>query len=86
MLEIFKLLHSFFSPLFWPGHPTAYGVLRPGIRPELQLQPEATRDPLTCCAARGIEPVSWCFRDADLVGPHWELLAGVLDETSEPLL
>ena len=34
-----------------------------------------TQDPLTECARPGLEPVSWCCKDAtDPIAPQWELL------------
>jgi len=51
----------------------AYGVPGPGITSEPQLQPKL--GPLTHCTRLGIEPVSWCCRDAaDPVAPQQELL------------
>ena len=54
----------------------AFGVPRPGIRSELQLQSAtaaAMPNPLTYCARLGIEPASWCRRDpADPIAPQWE--------------
>ena len=63
--------------LFSFCHPTAYGVPRPGIIPELQLRPTPqcghTRS-LTHCARPGIKPVSQGSRGAtDPIAPQQEL-------------
>ena len=52
--------HLFF---FSFGCPAAYGVPRPGIRSEPQLQLMPQPDHLTHCAGPGIEPVSWHCKD-----------------------
>ena len=53
--------------IFLFGHPTAYGVSRPGIRskPQLQLMCSCSNaGSFNHCARLRIEPVSWCCRDA----------------------
>ena len=65
---------------FFFGHLTAYGIPGPGVRSELQLWPAgvAMLDPLTHRAGPGMQPVSWCCRDAtDAVVP-WQELREVL--------
>ena len=55
-----------FSFLFWPLH----SIWSSRARDELQatgvpcVTAAAKPDPLTHCAGLGIEPVSWCCRDA----------------------
>ena len=63
---------------FFFFRPSVYGVPGPGIgsKPQVQLIP----DPLTHCAGLGIEPASWCCRDATNPGaPQQELLNLLLD-------
>ena len=73
---------GFFPLFFFFGCLSAYGVPRPGIRSEPQLQPDATAampDPLTHCVRTGIEPVFLHCRDAtDPLGPQQELPSGIL--------
>ena len=67
---------SFFSFSFF-GHPWAYGVPGPEIRPELQLRPTPQlwqRQILNPQHKPGIKPESQCSRDtADPVAPQREL-------------
>ena len=58
VISFLKNIRNFF---FLFGRPVAYGVPRSGIRSKLQLQPCSNA---THCAGPGIEPASWCCRDA----------------------
>lgn len=53
------------------GHPEAYGVPRPGIRSELELQTNLKLQHPPC----GIKPVAQCSQDTtDLIAPQQERL------------
>ena len=68
-LSCFLKSFAFLFFFFFFGCPLAYGVPRPGIRSQPQLQPSpsaAMLDLLTYCVELGMDPVSWCCRDT----PH----------------
>ena len=74
--EYGNLKISFFLSFFSFGRPVAYGVPRPGIRSEPQLQPKPQLQQhwtLNPRAGPGIKPVSQCSQEADPIAPQWEL-------------
>ena len=77
----FEAIIAVISILFFFGHPTAYGVPRPGIDPSSSCNLCNTRS-LTYCARLGLEPASQCSRDAaETIAPQRKLHIAIISDS-----